>query len=147
MVSAILQGMDKARQQSAVNLTIGRLQTKLAGYDEDRTVRVAGRYPWLSGRWGSYRGYYEDMALEPAEADAGENTVGALRATLADALGQTLYGYKGGEYTVTPDTLLWIAEWGDCVDSQIPVDLLEIEGVLCLVCVPNPVWREVRQDG
>lgn len=63
----------------------------------------------------SYRGYYEDLAFEPAH----NTTIGAMLAHAEDAMSREFEGYKGGWYKATPETRCWIADWGETVDSPI----------------------------
>jgi hypothetical protein len=63
----------------------------------------------------SYRGYYDDLAFEPAH----NATIGAMLAHAEDAMGREFEGYKGGWYKATPETRCWIADWGETVDSPI----------------------------
>lgn len=55
----------------------------------------------------SYRGYYEDLAI--GYKSGGECNVGDLLAALEKANGATFYGYKGGEYVMGDDTVVWVA--------------------------------------
>lgn len=59
----------------------------------------------------SYRGYYSDLAFEPADG-----TVKAveLLSIVKDCLGETYQGYKGGDYVMDKKTPLWMAFYGDC---------------------------------
>lgn len=63
--------------------------------------------------WGgvqSYRGFYEHLALDYTEG------YGVLASDLCDlltsAIGKTFMGYKGGHFTMSTDTPLWVAQWG-----------------------------------
>lgn len=56
----------------------------------------------------SYRGFYEDLAFEPAM----NVTVGAMLKCAREALGTTYQGYKGGDYTMHEYTDVWIANYG-----------------------------------
>lgn len=56
----------------------------------------------------SYRGYYEELAFEPAV----NVTVESMLACAKDAVGRIFIGYKGGEYTMTEYTDVWLANWG-----------------------------------
>jgi len=61
----------------------------------------------------SYRGYYEQLAFEPAE-----NVPLKQMLDLAIAAnGATYEGWKGGQYTMNLDTTVWIALEGS---SQTP---------------------------
>lgn len=58
----------------------------------------------------SYRGYYSDLAFEADFTKTKSAT--ELYNLLEGCLGTTFEGYKGGEYTMTKDTLVWIANYG-----------------------------------
>lgn len=78
---------------------------------------------------GSYRGYYEDLALgwAPTGRDALDHglsetahiTVGALLILLKCALGETFTGYKGGDYTMTRGTTVWVANYGEASGTSV----------------------------
>lgn len=55
----------------------------------------------------SYRGYYEDLAI----GFSGDDYITAtdLINYYEPLIGETIHGYKGGEYIVTEYTSLWIA--------------------------------------
>ncbi len=57
----------------------------------------------------SYRGYYSDMALDDGEV----GSAGDLLARLEKALDTDYEGYKGGSFTMTADTPLWNASYGE----------------------------------
>ena len=88
---------------------------------------------------GSYRGYYSDLALFvhefPKEKNSSASPVGGLHAHCKKLLGETVGGYKGGEYLMEEDTPLWYetGDWGS--SSQIAIINLEkdCDGNLVLV--------------
>lgn len=57
----------------------------------------------------SYRGYYDQLAFEPTDQMM---VVGRLLADVKECVGRTFTGYKGGEYTMTERTSVWIARYG-----------------------------------
>lgn len=57
----------------------------------------------------SYRGYYDELAFEPAQ----NVTVGSMLDAAKSALGTTYEGWKGGEYTMQAYTDCWLASRGD----------------------------------
>jgi len=61
----------------------------------------------------SYRGYYDQLAFEPAK----DVPVRAMLADAKGALGTTFTGYKGGEYTMCAYTDVWLAEYGCCGET------------------------------
>lgn len=56
----------------------------------------------------SYRGYYEQLAFEPAY----DATVRDSVANARSAVGASYEGYKGGTYVMTVDTPVWLASYG-----------------------------------
>ena len=109
-------------------MTVGALLDALAKLDPDTSFTITDSVmPYLDGDWYSYRGYYDELALQYSNVDKGFNTVGALRRILQAALGGTLYGYKGGEYTVTKWTRVWIATWG-AADGRTVGRPIELHG-------------------
>lgn len=56
----------------------------------------------------SYRGYYDELAFEPAE----NVTVAHMLQQARSARGATYTGWKGGEFTMDGDTPVWLADEG-----------------------------------
>ena len=68
----------------------------------------------------SYRGYYEDLALGWAPQDGyPAPTVADLLATLKGQLGTTVHGWKGGDYTVSRDQTLYVANPGETGSTAV----------------------------
>jgi hypothetical protein len=70
-------------------------------------------------RLDSYRGYYEDVALGWTDAPSRAPTCNELAASVQARIGKTQEGYKGGTYTVYPDTAIWVANHGETGDTAI----------------------------
>lgn len=112
IVNALAEQSAMERQQ--YHITLGELIDKLSAADKDKTVRnQEGAY--ISAACDSYRGYYSDLAFEWG----GKSTVGELLKSAEDALGKTFEGYKGGEYTMSENTPLWVAEYGCCGEAVL----------------------------
>jgi len=69
----------------------------------------------------SYRGYYEDIALgyhidnyktEPCKIDK-------LIAILESSVGKTFTGYKGGDFEMSEQSDMWVANTGDATRTVI----------------------------
>ena len=56
----------------------------------------------------SYRGYYDNLAFEPEQ----EVSVKQMLKDAEYALNNTFQGYKGGDFTMTKDTPVWLAYYG-----------------------------------
>ena len=66
----------------------------------------------------SYRGYYSDLALEYTTENS-YMTAGELLKKAEECIGKTFTGYKGGEFEMTEDTTLWIANYGKSTDVVV----------------------------
>jgi len=130
-IQAMLKMMHDARKSSATNLTIGEMLNKLNQFDDDENV-VFTNEMFFDGTWGSYRGYYEDMYIGCRFDDKGLNTVGNIKNTLMEALETGIMeGYKGGEYSVNNDTLVWFARYGSTGDMI--VDVKKLNGTIFII--------------
>lgn len=65
----------------------------------------------------SYRGYYDQLAFEPARNVRVADMLDCAR----EALGATYEGYKGGDYTMGEYTDVWLAKYGCCGEGIGPV--------------------------
>lgn len=57
----------------------------------------------------SYRGYYSDLCFEQGNPI----TAGELLEEVTKCFEKTFEGYKGGDFTMSEDTPLWTAPYGD----------------------------------
>lgn len=92
----------------AEQLTLGELIAALSAADQDLIVPAGFDSPH------SYRGSYYELAFEPA----GDVTVAAMLASAHAADGAEYEGWKGGDFTMTRDTLCHIAYEGCCGDED-----------------------------
>ena len=93
-------------------ITLGELIDKLGTESHSSPVKVQ----WWStltnyGAVDSYRGYYSDLAID--NGDDREWTVAEVLADLNAADGKTFEGYKGGDYRMSGDTLVWVSGYGE----------------------------------
>jgi hypothetical protein len=72
----------------------------------------------------SYRGYYEELAIEYSAATANLLTAGEFVTDLESAIGNTYEGYKGGSFTMTERTPLWCANYGES-GGWAPAEVVE----------------------
>lgn len=79
----------------------------LETYDPSIVVREGFAEPH------SYRGYYEQLAFEPAYSV----TIGSMLDAARSAVGTTYHGYKGGSYTMEEWTSVHLANYGECGDE------------------------------
>jgi len=88
-------------------MTLKELIERLEAADYDMVVPKGFNNPH------SYRGYYDELAFEPAE----NITVGEMLACAIEANGSTYTGWKGGEFTMGDYTNVHIAHMGECGDE------------------------------
>ena len=88
---------------------LGELIKWLEQQDGEKVV------PHGFGKPGSYRGYYEDVAFEPAQ----NVSFASMLEHAKSALGATFQGYKGGDFTMNEYTDCWIAEYGTSQGDKI----------------------------
>lgn len=62
----------------------------------------------------SYRGYYNELAFQPAEDIALQDVIKALDR----AYSEVFYGYKGGEFEYNMETTCHLAYKGNCTDND-----------------------------
>jgi hypothetical protein len=97
-------------------LSLGGIIAALEAENPDRVLPFGFDNPH------SYRGYYEQLAFEPAT----DIRIGDMLAAARFALGTTFQGWKGGDYTMPADTDCWIANRGDTSDNKIGPLLLRM---------------------
>ncbi len=102
-------------------MTLGELIAALQRKDQDASVTFGFDFARPSCVH-SYRGYYEDLAIGYSRHE--QCTVAALLKMLADADGQTFTGWKGGDYVMDLDTVVWMSNPGDSCGMAI-VDVVE----------------------
>jgi hypothetical protein len=92
----------------------------------------------------SYRGFYTDLAFEPAE----RVRVGDMLTAARDSLGKTFEGYKGGDYLMKEHTECWIA-WYANQGETLGAEWLRL--MLAQVVTPDLApedvgWRQGRHQ-
>lgn len=104
-LQALLDGLRARlqRERAKTQMTLGKLIETLEAMPEGAQVANL-RNPH------SYRGYYEDLALEPSE---GLRPAEELLAECRAAMGKAFHGYKGGEYVMGERTPVWVSGYRD----------------------------------
>lgn len=93
-------------------ITLGQL------IDALKTASPTGsvRFDWCDlhpAGLASYRGYYEDLAIGfMCEKWTPIVTVSDFLLECQSAIGKTFEGYKGGDFEMDRDTVLWVANYG-----------------------------------
>lgn len=119
-MSDVLQDIiDRAIEQAKQkrerdNYNLGNLIEDLEKYPSNAYVSIEpfGLYP--TG-FGSYRGYYEDLSIGYTTEKYNEKVLdcGKLLEKAKECVGKTFYGYKGGEFTMTKNSVIWLSNYGD----------------------------------
>lgn len=91
----------------AGQMTLGELAATLRQFDQSLIVEFSdGTNP---GDLDSYRGYYRFISIEHGNDPM---TVGSLLSRVESSIGATFTGYKGGEYTMSRMTPVWVSDYG-----------------------------------
>jgi|TARA_B110000977_G_C10598521_1_gene307236 hypothetical protein len=94
----------KAEQQNRIDgdqFGLGDLIIRLRELPQDM--------PILLGHAESYRGYYTDLAFVPLDVP---RTVKEALEEAEEANGETFTGYKGGDFTMSRRTPVWLSRHG-----------------------------------
>lgn len=101
-------------------MTLEQLIDELEKYDLNIVVKHGFTNPH------SYRGYYDQLAFEPAS----NVSVGFMLSCAESALGAIFEGWKGGDYMMDEDTPCWLAQEGYYSDADEPITPLIIKAML-----------------
>jgi hypothetical protein len=84
-------------------MTLGELITRLESEDPARSVMRGFDCAH------SYRGFYDQLAFRPQS----NVSIGDMLAEARSAVGTVYSGYKGGEFLMSRDTTVWLAQYGN----------------------------------
>lgn len=90
-------------------MTLGELIRNLEQVNPNKICKRGFKNPH------SYRGYYDNLAFESAQ----NISVGSMLSDARSALERSFEGYKGGDYTMSRNTLVWLAQWGDTTGAEL----------------------------
>lgn len=96
-------------------MTINEILKALKDVNDDAPVFVSGTLSVeLTGEVMSWRGDYDCLALGYClYGDSNDSiTVGKLKSLLQNSIGKTFMGYKGGEFVMEKDTLVYLDNYG-----------------------------------
>jgi hypothetical protein len=143
-IEFMMKMVSDMRKSQSSNMTIGDMLKKLSTFPKDAVISLdrngfeeyresnyaESNYPtemYISGEWDSYRGYYEDMMIG-IKRDNTDYTVSQLIELLESAKAKgIMYGYKGGEYSVNDNTILWLEEECDRCRGIAPIGFYEVD--------------------
>lgn len=113
-------------------MTLGSLRTALSLLPPSMPVEFDGG--GSPADIDSYRGYYERLALSSRTEPT---TAGGVIALLDTVDGETLQGYKGGDFYMDAGTFIHAAEYG-CTGPQIVG--LHIDGDKAVIETAEEIW-------
>ena len=105
------------RVEKIRDLTLGELIERLEMEDSNTRINIG------LGNPHSYRGIFEDLAFELVE----DVTIGEMLQSARSAINNTYTGWHGGDYTMTEETWVHLAEFGE---SGTPISNILIELLL-----------------
>jgi len=121
----------KREQDESGQILLGELIARLAPLPGHLIVKVSTPDGLLSNTDGlsSYRGYYSDLAIERGGSEV---TIAEMVDRLQNAVGETYEGYKGGDYTMSRSTPVWVASYGEA-SGWLVIDVVLEENVIVIV--------------
>ena len=115
-------------------LTLGEMILKLDPIIEKQKDRINEKldeaivyydfsyfYPTNANSW---RGSYAELALN-YKSDGEPLTVTKFTEMLKECVGKTFIGYKGGEFEMSRQTPVWVAEYGESGSTAV-IDIIDI---------------------
>ena len=91
-------------------------------YEHEAEVRYDFEYLFPTDLM-SWRGIYAELALN-FEADGTPMKVTAFCEMLKGAVGKTFEGYKGGDFTMSRQTPIWVARYGNSGNTAL-IDVID----------------------
>ena len=128
--------LDKMHELNTKDImTLGQFIKELEKFNPDSivTLEPLELYPT---DFDSYRGYYCDLALGYTTRDGVENRpcVKDLLQKAKECIGKEFTGYKGGEFTMSEDTPLWISNYGEVAGTVIAEVKEPLDGYVEIHC-------------
>jgi hypothetical protein len=124
-----------------IGLNVGELIAELKKYDRGSHILIDKSPIGLAPKAvDSYRGYYEDLAINVEPDRHSMMRAGDFLSLLEERLGTTMTGYKGGEYRIRPTTRVWVSNYGE--NSGARVTGLRLADWGCVYIT----WESDRED-
>ena len=122
-----------AENASFGQLTLGGLIDALRAMPQDAPAKFDfGAYPADAE---SYRGYYEQLSFNYSGTPV---TVADVLREAQEACGQTMMGYKGGDFVMHRGTWVWASQYGRC-DGYRVTGVKNVDGEVI-------IWTEIAHD-
>lgn len=104
---------EKKREREKNNYNLGQFIKDLEKCNPNACVTINPFHLTPTG-FCSYRGYYSDLCLD-YDLDS-RITVKELLEKAKSCINKTFYGYKGGEFEMNENSVVWIAPYGRTTD-------------------------------
>ena len=116
------QKIKQARQERLLQndqLTLGQIIQKIEGLaDKTATIQYDFEY-YFPKSIDSWRGSYDELALDIHSGGGNELTALQFIDILKEAIDNTYTGYKGGEFTMSEETPVWVANYGNSGNTAV----------------------------
>lgn len=118
VLKTVMEATNRQRKAAAQNMRLGDFIKALEARPQDQQVAFdfCGFTP---SEFKSYRGFYEDLSLTFSVDGPNGKKVSDLLAEARAANGAEFTGYKGGEFMMDEQTLLWAAPYGRSYSTAI----------------------------
>ena len=123
------------REQLTLGELITRLENLIKKDGNDKSVCFDFEY-LAPANFASWRGAYEELALGWKES-SNDLSVQNLLTMCKNTVGRKFNGYKGGTYTMSKDTPIWIANQGRSGNTAL-IDVEDMGHVVIL----HTAWKE-----
>lgn len=120
-----IKAMRAAEFAMSDQLSLGQIIDECKAIAAKRYERIDGSSPCVSfdfenarpTKFDSWRGVYAELAI--GFGFDGEMPLPDFIAMAEAAVGATFDGYKGGEFTMTRDTPVWVANYGNSGNTAV----------------------------
>ena len=100
------------------NYNLGNLIEDLSKYPENANVSIEPFELYPVG-FDSYRGYYCDLSIDYTLDGYKGLNCGQLLEEAKKSVGKTFTGYKGGDFKMTKNSVIWLAPYGRSTDVML----------------------------
>ena len=115
VIKGLVDAQVRAECHSRGQMTVGDMKRFLRDVSADLSISVVNHPEISISSVGSYRGYYDHMALfyDTGRALTSKELLMAIESTTV------MYGWKGGEFSVEDGTPLWVSRPSEASDLAL----------------------------
>lgn len=110
-------------------LNLGQIINQLEKLPQQKTISFDFCRA-IPNKFNSFRGYYRDLAIQFTH-DYESITVEAFLNKAKECVGKEFTGYKGGEYVMSLESRVWVAEYGS--SSETRISMIKEEDCECVI--------------